>query len=341
MPQKSPDQVLKSLQKREYAPVYFFQGEETYYIDLLTTKLEKEVLSDEEKDFNLTVCYGKECTMSQVLTNARRFPIMAEKQVVIVKEAQAMADLNKAEGKNLLSHYLKQPQPATILVFGYKNKVLDGRTAFSKLVTKHGVLVTAKKLYDNQVPAWIAKYVKSQGYQISPKAISMLHAAIGNDLQRLANEFEKLKLHLKENEEISDDAIQTYVGISKDFNIFELQHAIGTKSIKKAQQIVQYFGANPQKKPTILVITLLFSFFNKLLLLHKAKSKGREELAKLLQVSPFFVKDYQTASRHYSLAKVCENIQFLHQADLQAKGVASPTMAEGEILKELVYKLMH
>ena len=337
----TPQQVLAQLQQKQYAPVYFLQGEEPYYIDLITKYVEENVLSDAEKGFNLTVVYGKEGTMPTILSHARRFPMGSEYQVVLVKEAQELQDLKREEGRKLLESYIQSPQPATLLVFAHKYKTLDARRSLSKVLTKQAVLVNSKKLYDNQLGAWITTYARDKGLSITEKATWMLQEYIGNDLERLANELSKICLNIEQSTEIDDGMVQTYVGISRNFNAFELQKALAKKDVPKAQQIVAHFAANPKNNPAIPLVALLFSFFSKLLRLHHAQDKSDAALAKALQVSPYFVQEYITAARHYPLPKVIENIHHLHQADLQLKGVDYPATPEGQILKELIFKLMH
>jgi DNA polymerase III subunit delta len=336
----TPQQVLTALKQKQYAPVYFLQGEEPYYIDLLTRYMEENILGASEKDFNLTVVYGKEQTMSEILTHARRFPMGSERQVVIVKEAQELQDLNREEGKKHLEAYVKFSQPATLLVWAYKYKTLDARRSLGKVLAQQAVLVYSKKVYDHQVAAWITTYVHERGLSITEKATLMLQEFIGNDLARLANELNKIQLNLEQDTEIDDAMVQAYVGISRTFNAFELQKALAQKDVMKAHQIVLHFEANPRKNPAIPLVALLFSFFSKLLLLHDAKDKSAPTLEKVLQVSPYFIRDYLLAAQRYPLSKVIENIQHLHQADLQLKGVDYPATTEGKILKELVCKLV-
>ena len=337
----TPQQVLINLQNQNYAPIYFLQGEEPYYIDLITHYIAKHVLSEAEKSFNLTIVYGKEQTMSQILTHARRYPVAAERQVVIVKEAQDLQDLRQEQGQKLLCSYIKAPNPATLLVFAHKHKTLDKRTALSKMLAQHMVLMHARKLYDSQLPVWIAHYVQEKGIMITQKASMMLQEVVGNDLNRLASELNKVCLNLKPGSEISDTAIQTYVGISKQFNIFELQRALIKQDVRQANQIILHFVTNPKSNRAIPLIALLFNFFSKLLLVHHAQDKSRQALIKALEVNPYFIKEYLVAAQNYPLSKTIENIHHLHQADLQLKAIDYPTLAEGAVLQELIFKLMH
>ncbi|MEL6152900.1 MAG: DNA polymerase III subunit delta, partial [Bacteroidota bacterium] len=251
------------------------------------------------------------------------------------------SDLQREAGRQLLSNYLQAPQPATLLVFAHKHKVLDARTALSKLLAQKAIVVNTKKLQQYQVPTWIKEYVQAQHLDITEKAAWMLQEFIGNDLGRLAKELDKLQLNLGQGKCIDDSLVQTYVGISKTYNAFELQKALAQKDVRKATQIIQYFEANPKANPAIPLIALLFSFFSKLLLVHQAPHKTEEALAPELRVRSHFVGEYLKAARHYTLSQVIANIHHLHQADLQLKGINYPTTPEGQILKELIYKLLH
>jgi DNA polymerase III subunit delta len=338
---QAPEIVLKDLKEGKFAPVYFLQGEETFYIDQIADYIEKHALNETEKGFNQVVMYGKDAEMSAVITNARRFPMMSERQVVIVKEAQDIPDLSKETGQKLLESYVKNPLPSTILVLCHKYKTLDGRKGLAQVMDKFAVLVTTKKMYDNQVPDWISKHIREKGFKADEKAVKILADNIGNNLERLANEINKITINIKEQDLITADLVQKYVGISKDYNVFELQKAIAVRDIIKVNQIINYFDANPKDNPIIPVITVIFNFFNKLLLVHQSKDKSERTLASLLQLNPYFVKEFLIAAGKYPLPKVVANIHHLRIADLQSKGVDSANLSEGQILKELMFKLMH
>ena len=337
----TPDAVLSDLRNKKYAPVYFLQGEETYYIDLIADFIENNVLSDAEKGFNQTILYGRDVAMNAVLTNARRFPMMSDRQVVMVKEAQNISDINKEAGQKLLCDYLNNPVPSTVLVFCHKNKTLDKRKVLGKAIEKQAVAVTTKKLYDNQVPAWIESYIKGKRFAISAKAVQMLADSIGTDLERLANEIDKVLINFSEPVEIDEQMVQKYVGISKEYNVFELQKALVVKDVVKANRIINHFGANPKKNPVLPVISVLFSFYSKLLIAHHTKDKSDRNLASALKVNPFFVKDYTAALRYYSLPDVVDNIHRIRLADLRSKGVDNASASEWQLLKELVFHLLH
>ena len=340
MPQ-NPEAVLKDLQAKKYAPVYFLQGEEPYYIDLIADYIEQNILTESEKGFNQMLLYGKDVTMNVILNNAKRYPMMSDKQVVIVKEAQETQDWKKAEVQNMLENYVKNPLPSTILVLCHKYKSIDKRKSLGKTLDKLAILVDTKKLYDNQVPDWVERYINQKGFTIKEKAKHILAENIGNNLERLSNEIDKMLINFSEKTEIDENIIQKYIGISKDYNVFELQQALAFKNILKANQIINYFGSNPKEHPLIPTIAAVFSFYSKILLIHHSKDKSESTLAKKLRVHPYFVREYLTAAKNYPLPKVMDNIHYLRNADLQSKGVGSANISDGEILKELVFKLVH
>lgn len=337
---QKPEIVLKDLQAGKYAPIYFLQGDEAYYIDQIANYIENHALLPAEKGFNQTVVYGKDVTMSQIMGSAKRFPMMAQRQVVIVKEAQEIADLRNEAGKNMLSAYCEKPLPTTVLVFCHKHKKIDSRTKLAKTLAKSAVVIDTKKLYDNQLPNKVTEIITEKGYKISAKASVIFAEHIGNNLNRIVNEADKLLLNLAEGTEITEAHIAEHVGVSKEFNTFELQDAIGQKNILKANQIINFFASNPKDHPVIPIIALLFGYFSKLLLMHHSTDKSKPALAKKLGINPYFIDGYQRAGRHYPLSKVVQIISLLRRADLQSKGVNS-TLKDGEILKELVFKILH
>ena len=340
MPQ-TPDSVLEELKRNKYAPVYFLQGEESYFIDIIADYIERNALPEADRSFNQVVLYGKDTPVNVILTHAKRFPMMSERQVVIIKEAQNIPDIEKEGGQKMLLDYLANPMPSSILVFCFKHKTLDKRKAMGKNIEKYAVVINAKKVYDNQLPAWIVHYMQSRGFEMSQKATLMLAEHIGNDLERLANEMDKILINYEQPTEITPEVIQRYVGISKDYNIFELQKALIVKDILKANRILNYFAANPRKNPIIPIVAMLFTFYSKLLMAHHAKDKSERALASQLKVSPYFVKDYVEAMHYYNLGKVIQNIHFIHEADLQSKHINYGSLDEEQILKELVFKLLH
>lgn len=341
MPILPLQQVLNLLKEQQYAPLYFLQGEEAYYIDLITAHLEQHVLSESEKAFNLTVFYGRDHTMGDVIRQAQQYPVIGERQVVIVKEAQDLADINRETGQTALSNYITTPNPTTLLAFAYKHKTLAANSKFSKVLAEHTILVNAKALYDNQIPAWIRGYATEQKVVITDEAILLLQELVGSNLGRLAKEIDKIILNLQPGATITNSDIQEYVGISKQFNAFELQNAIATKDIFKANQLVFQLASNTRSQIAIPVVSLLFTFFSKILLLHQAPDKSNQALAQVLQVNGYFVPQYVAAAKLYPVSKVIQNINHLQEADMQLKGIGYPFVGEGEILQELVYKLLH
>lgn len=333
--------ILKDLKKGQYAPVYFLQGEETFFIDQVADFIEKNAIEESAKGFNQVIMYGKDVNVVTVLNNARRFPMMSNRQLVMVKEAQNISDLQKEDGQKLLVQYIEKPVGSTILVFCHKNKSLDKRKSLYKAIQKHAVVMDADKMYDNQVPAWIENYIKGKGYSASQKAIHLLSDSIGNNLERLSNEIDKLLINFSDPVEITDDMVQKYVGISKDYNVFELQKALIIRDITKANRIINYFASNPKNNPILPVITVLFNFYSKLLLAFTAEDKSDRGISSALKINPFFAKDFLIAMRNYSPVQVMNNISHIRKADLQSKGYFGSGISEGDILKELVFKLLH
>lgn len=329
------EQIIGDLKNKIYYPVYFIAGEEPYYIDEISDYIEGNVLTDIEKEFNQTVIYGRETDIQAIISYAKRYPMMANYQVVIVKEAQ---DVQKIE--ELIS-YLENPLDSTLLVINYKYKKIDKRKSFFKQIDKKGVLFESKKLYDNQIAGWINSYVRERGYDITPKASAMLTEFLGADLSKVVNEISKLILNIPDKATINDELVERNIGISKDFNIFELQNAIGTRNILKANQIANYFAANPKENPLVKTITILFGYFSKLMIYHQLKDKSRNNAASALSINPFFVKDYQVASRNYNFQKLTKIISYLKEYDLKSKGVNNISTTDGELLKELLFKILH
>lgn len=330
------NQILKDLKNKVYHPVYFLTGEETYYIDLIADYIENNVLDDAEKDFNQTILYGKECDIATIISEAKRYPMMANHNVVIIKEAQ---HLNTQIDK--LESYLEQPTPTTILVFCYKYKKIDGRKAFGKTLKKKSVYFETKKLYDNQIPEWISAYLKDKNYTITPQAALLIAEFLGADLGKVVNELNKLIINVPAGNEITPDTVERNIGISKDFNNFELNKALGSKDVFKANNIIYHFSKNEKDHPLVVTIGLMYTFFTNILKFHYTKDKSRNNVASVLRVSPFFVSEYQTAARNYSIRKSVKIIEYLRDYDLKSKGVNNTSTANSELLKELVFKILH
>ena len=329
-------QIQDDIQKGQIRPIYFLMGEEAFYIDAITELVENNILSEEEKGFNQVVLYGRDVTIAEIISHAKRYPMMAEKQVVIVKEAQSLSRTIED-----LVPYAEQPQESTVLVICYKYKTLDKRKKLAKVIQKHGVLFESNKLYENQIPDWININLKEKGYLIQPKSALMLVEFLGTDLSKINNELNKLMLIIPKGETITPNLIEENIGISKDFNNFELRNAIGSKNNFKANQIAQYFSQNPKSNPLVMTISLLNSVFTQLLIFHGLKDKSRSNVSKALGISPYFFDEYQTAFKNYPMRKVAQIISELRTADLQSKGVRAGNMSHGDILKELLYKILH
>jgi len=336
----SVKKILSELKAGKYAPVYFLQGEETYYIDLIANYIEENALSPADKSFNQVVVYGKDATMASILTNARRFPMMAEKQVVLVKEAQEITDLNKESGSKLLLDYLKNPSPTTILVFCHKHKSLDKRKELGKKIDQYTIALNCKKVYDNQLPEFVSEYAREKKVSMDDRAVQALCEYVGNDLHRLTNEIDKLMIAAG-GKAITVEHVMHGVGVSKEYNIFELQKAIIRKDTLLANRIVNYFEANTRKNPAIPVVAFLFSFFSKLLAASQCADKSDKGLVSALKISPFAAKDYVYALRQYPSEKIIYTISSLKDADLKLKGVNSGSDTEGQILRELIYRIVY
>ncbi len=329
-------QIVDDIKSGKTHPIYFLMGEEAFYIDKIADFIENNILTEEEKGFNQMTLYGRDVTIEDIIANAKRFPMMAEKQVVIVKEAQ---DLSRTI-ENLCS-YAENPQPSTVLVFCYKYKTLDKRKKLAKIIAKNGCLFESNKLYENQVGEWLNGNLADKGYKIEPKASVMLVEFLGTDLSKINNELEKLMLILPKGSTITPTHIEQNIGISKDFNNFELRKAIGEKQIVKANQIINYFAQNSKSNPLVMTVSLLNSFFTQLLLYHGLKDKGKINVSKMLRVNPYFVNEYQTAARNYPMRKVAQVISILRDADMKSKGVGASNLSQGDILKETLFKIMH
>jgi len=327
--------IVNDIKSKNYKPIYFLCGEETYYIDRISDLIESSVLTEDEKSFNQVVLYGRDTTVEEIVSTAKRFPMMADYQVVIVKEAQ---NLSKTFDK--FESYAVNPQLTTILVFAYRDKP-DGRKKIFKTIKDKGVWFESKKLYDNQVPDWIVKVLKGQNYGIEPKAAAMLAEFLGTDLAKINNELEKLKIVFPEGHIFTPKNIEENIGFSKDYNVFELKSALATRNQQKAYTIIHNFAANPKDNPIVVVSGQMFAFFAQLLQYHGLKDKSKFNAAKVLGVNPFFMDEYATASKNYPMRKVSQIIEIIRDMDVKSKGVGSGSMKEDDMLKELVYKIFN
>ncbi len=328
--------IINDIKAGNIKPIYLLMGEEAYYIDKLTEYIEQHILLEEERDFNQTIVYGRDTTIDEIVAHAKRYPMMAERQVVIVKEAQ---DLSKTIDS--LETYADNPQPTTVLVLAYKYKTVDKRKKLVKLIDKKGVVFESKKMYENQVGQWISKVLHGRGYGIEPKAMMMLVEFMGNDLSRIANELTKLEIILPKGSTISPHHIEENIGFSKDFNVFEFRKAIGSKNQLKAFQIAEYFSQNKKENPIVMTSGLVFSFFSGLLLYHGLKDKSQTNVAKVLKVNPFFVKDYEEAFRNYPMRKVSTIINSIRDMDMKSKGVGGANIPDYDLYKELLVTIFN
>lgn len=329
------EEIISNLQKKIYHPIYFLMGEETYFIDKISDYIADNVLAEAEKGFNQTILYGKDTEPNTIIDNARRFPMMSNYQVIIVREAQ---NIKKIED---LETYAKNPLNSTILVINYKYKTLDKRKTFAKLIDQKGVLFESKKIYDNQLPAWISSYLKNQQYSITPQAAAMISEYLGADLGKVANELDKLIISLPAGTQITPDHIERNIGISKEFNVYELQNALGERDLLKANRIINYFGSNPASNPVPVVISSLYSYFSKILNYHFLEDKSQNNVASVLQVHPFFVKTYVAAAKNYNIKKLVEIVSILREYDMKSKGFGNTSTSPADLQREMIYRILH
>ncbi|MFV8335525.1 DNA polymerase III subunit delta [Flavobacterium sp. RSP29] len=333
------DEVIKivnDLKSGNIKPIYFLMGEEPYYIDKLSDYIEEKVLSEEEKGFNQTVLYGRDVSIEDIISTAKRYPMMAERQVVIVKEAQ---DLIRTIDK--LESYAENPMATTVLVFCYKYKTLDKRKKLTKLLAKHGVVYESKKLYENQVGEWIKRVLSGKKYAIEPKANAMLVEFLGTNLSKINNELEKLQIILPVGSTITPKHIEENIGFSKDFNVFELRKAIGERNQLKAYTIAENFAQNPKDNPMVVTTSLVFGFFIQLLKYHGLKDRNPKNVSAVLGVNPFFLKEYDVALKNYPMKKVSQIVGALRDIDVKSKGVGANAMSQSDLLREMLYKIFN
>jgi len=329
----SLEKIIGDWQKGHFKPIYWLEGDEPYYIDQIMNYAEKKLLTESEAGFNLTIFYGRDASWTDVANTCKRFPMFAERQVVLLKEAQYMKDIAKLES------YCEKPQPGTVLIISYKDKKLDSRTKFSKVVKKNGEIATFKKVPDWKLSEWITQRIKELGYQATAKTVVLLAEHIGNDLSRINNELSKLAVNLKDRTSITEDDIETYIGISKDYNVFELQRAVASKDLAKTISIIQYFAKNPKAAPVQVILPTLYNFFAKTSMVFYA-GNSEAAVASALGVPAFFAKDYLAAARLYGAGGVDKTLLLLHAYNLKGIGINNGGASESDLLKELVVKIM-
>jgi DNA polymerase III subunit delta len=330
----SVEKIIADWKKGNFKPIYWLEGEEDYYIDKAMNYAEQKILTESESSFNLSVFYGKDANWADVVNACRRYPMFAERQVVLLKEAQQMRDIEKLES------YVENPLSSTVLVISYKEKKLDARKKFAKLVKENGVLFSTKKMYDNQLPEWTQELLQQKGFTITQKGLALLVDHIGNDLSRIENEIDKLSVNLGKRTTITEDDIEEYIGVSKDYNVFELQAALAAKDLARSIQIIQYFEANPKAAPIQLILPSLYGFFSKVFMIFGAGGGDEKSIAASIGVNPYFMKDYTKAARLYTYPGVEKALLLLHTYNLKSIGIGSSGTEDASLLKEMVVKMM-
>ena len=337
--------LLNDLKARKFRPVYLLHGEEPYYIDLYSNYIEEHLLSEAEKGFNQTVLYGRDTDIITVLNAAKRFPMMSEYQLVLVKEAQELKWGKESEDKKAMDPflaYLEKPMPSTVLVFCYKHGKFDKRKKTYKAIEKNGVVFESAAIYESKIPAWVEDFAREKAYRINPRAAALIAEYLGNDLSKIANELEKLMLNVPKGNEITVEDVQNNIGISKEYNVFELQDALAKRNVVKANQIINYFGSNPKANPIQMVLGALNTWFTKILKYHYISDKTPQTLARELGVNPYFVKDYEQAAKSFNVSQTFNVISYLREYDLKTKGLdATGNTGDADLLKELVFKILH
>ncbi|HYM94966.1 MAG TPA: DNA polymerase III subunit delta [Chitinophagaceae bacterium] len=330
----SVEKIINDWKKNIFKPVYWLEGEEAYYIDKAVDYAEHRILSENEAGFNLTVFYGKDANWPDIINACRRYPMFAERQVVLLKEAQQMRDIEKLEA------YVENPLISTIFVVAYKDKKVDGRTRFAKLLKEKGNLLTTKKLYDSQLPEWTKELIESKGLAVSQKGVMLLVDHIGNDLTRIENEIEKLRINLAGRKNITEEDIEEFIGVSKEFNVFELQAALANKDLPKAVRIIQYFESNPKAGPIQLVLPSLYNFFSKVFMVYGFNLRDEKTVAVGLGVNPYFVKDYLKAANLFTYPQIETILLLLHEYNLRSVGINDSGTEDASLLKEMIVKMI-
>lgn len=327
--------IIKDIEAKKFEKIYFLHGEEPYYIDLITDAILKHALEDHERDFNLSITYGKEAEPLSLISEAKGFPMMSERRVVILKEAQ---DFRTIEG---LLPYFEEPNDQTVFVVNFKYKKYDTRKKLIKEAAKNGLVFKSDKIPEYKLHDWISSFVKDQGYGITPKAGMLLAEFLGNDLSKISNELEKLEILVEKGTTINEIHIEENIGISKDYNVFELINAIGMRDITKANKIVDYFNHNPKATSIIPVISNTFSHFSRLMKIHFLQNKSKEAVASALRVHPFVASQLINSTKIFNPKKIAANIAVLHEYDLKSKGINNSSFTEGQLMKEMIYRLLH
>ena len=336
---KELDSILKSIKNKAFLPVYFLHGEEPYYIDVAVKSFENDVLEEDEKTFGQSVAYGKDTNIAEIISLAQQFPMFGNYNLIIIKEAQ---DLKFGEDEcKILESYIENPVPTTILVFAHKHKKVDSRKKFTKLLQKNNQIFLSEPVKEWNLAKWIAEECTALDIKTAPNISHLLAEYLGNDLSRIANELSKLKMILKDGEILDEKLVEMHIGISKDFNVFELQKALGQKNAEKAMKIAYYIGKNPKSNPFVMMIGNLYNFFSNIIIYHTMHGQSQQSIAAELGINPFFVKDYAEAARFYPLKHATRIISILREIDLKSKGLGANQTDDGELLKEMVYKILN
>jgi DNA polymerase-3 subunit delta len=330
----SAEKIIADWKKGNFKPIYWLEGDEPFFIDQVVHYAEHKILPEAEASFNLSIFYGKDADWSSVVNACMRYPMFADKQVVILKEAQQMRDIEKLES------YIDNPLASTIFVVSYKEKKVDGRSKLAKTLKSKGEMLSTKKMYDSQLPEWVNQMVASNQLSIAPKALHLLVDHIGNDLSRLQNEVEKLAVNLAGRKNITEDDIEKYIGVSKDFNVFELQDALGKRDLAKTIRIIHYFEANPKAAPIQMILPALYNYFSKVFMLYSLPNITEQSAAAALGVNPFFVKEYIATARRYDYEGIEKVLLLLHQYNLRSIGVNDAGTSDAGLLKELAVKMI-
>jgi DNA polymerase-3 subunit delta len=330
----SVEKIIIEWEKNIFKPLYWLEGEEEFYIDQVIDHAEHHILSEADAAFNLSVFYGKDANWADVVNACSRYPMFAQRQVVLLKEAQQMKDIDKLE------NYITNPLPSTVLVVSYKGKTIDGRSKLAKLLKQQGEVLTTKKLYDNQLPGWTNDYIQLKGYTITPRALTLLVDHIGNDLSRIANEFEKVSMNLGDRKNITEDDIEKYVGISKEYNVFELQQALSNKDLAKAITIIQYFEGNPKAAPIQMLLPALYNHFSKVLTVFQMTDKTEKALRPMFYNNPYAARQALETVLNYSYSGVEQTLMLLHEYNLKSVGVNSIGISDASLMKELAVKII-
>ena len=331
----SVEKILSDWKKNVFKPFYWLEGEEEFYIDVIVDYAEHKILSETDASFNLSVFYGKDANWTEVVNACSRYPMFAERQVVILKEAQQMKEIDKLE------NYITNPLASTVLVVSYKGKSIDGRSKLARLLKQHGEVLTAKKLYDNQLPGWADDHIRSKGYSITPRALTLLVDHIGNDLNRIANEFEKVTMNLLDRKDITEDDIEKFVGISKEYNVFELQQALSNKDLAKAITIIQYFEGNPKAAPIQMLLPALYNHFSRILTVFQMTDKTEKALKPMFYNNPYAARQALETVLNYSYTGVEQTLLLLHEYNLKSLGVNNVGISDASLMKELAVKIIN